>query len=88
VRIVYRDPVIVVWIALALATFLSWWLSTEEASDGRLIAVIILIVAGVKIRLVGLYFMELRDAPALLRGAFEIYVFVLSGVLAGYVAVT
>ncbi|WP_294009930.1 cytochrome C oxidase subunit IV family protein [Streptomyces sp.] len=31
-------------------------------------------IALIKVRLVGLHFMELRNAPAALRGAFEAYV--------------
>ena len=33
----------------------------------------ILVIAFVKIRFIGLYFMELRDAPPALRAVFEIY---------------
>jgi Prokaryotic Cytochrome C oxidase subunit IV len=35
--------------------------------------VLILLIAFVKVRFVGLYFMELREAPMLLRGLFETY---------------
>lgn len=83
-RSLRADPVIIVWIALVLATFLSCWLATEEASGGGIIAVAILIVAAVKIRLVGMHFMELRDAPRLLRGMFELYVLVLLAGLVGF----
>ena len=44
----------------------------------------ILVVAAVKVRLVGLYFMELRDAPPLLRGMFELYVVALLAGLVGF----
>jgi hypothetical protein len=35
--------------------------------------VVILLIAFIKVRLVGLYFMELRGAPTVLRGLFEAY---------------
>jgi Prokaryotic Cytochrome C oxidase subunit IV len=38
-----------------------------------LASVVILLIAFIKVRLVGLYFMELRGAPTLLRGLFEAY---------------
>ena len=48
------------------ATFLSRWLATE-ARGGNVIAVVILIVAAVKVWLVGMHFIELNDAPRLLQ---------------------
>lgn len=73
-RSLRTDPAVIVWLVLVLATFLSWWLATERWHGGDLGAVAILIVAAVKIRLVGLHFMELRDAPPLLHAMFELYV--------------
>jgi len=40
-------------------------------------------IAAIKVRLIGLDFMELRSAPIPLRVAFESYCLVLWGVLAG-----
>ena len=42
-----------------------------------------MVVAVFKIRLVGLYFMELREAPLALRGVFEGYCVALLGLLTG-----
>lgn len=42
-----------------------------------------LVVALVKVRLVGLYFMELRSAPVALRGLFEGWIVVTGSVLIG-----
>ena len=65
-----------IWTILVLATTLSWVLGSESGfgTDGHKIAsVVILVVALFKVRLVGLYFMELRDAPIPLRAIFEFY---------------
>ncbi|MCG7208239.1 cytochrome C oxidase subunit IV family protein [Streptomyces arenae] len=58
---------------LVLATLSSWLLGIE-GSTSTLVGCAVLAIALVKVRLVGLHFMELRDAPAALRGAFEVYV--------------
>jgi caa(3)-type oxidase subunit IV len=71
-----RTRVTAVWAVLVLATLASWLLGTESGSGSsghRLASVIILMVALFKVRLVGLYFMELRNAPLLLRGILEGY---------------
>jgi hypothetical protein len=44
---------------------------------------VIIAVAVFKLRLVGIYFMELREAPLPLRGIFEGYCVVLLGLLVG-----
>ena len=75
---------VIVWLALALATLLSWWLAIDETPGGDVIAVSILIIAAIKIRLVGMHFMELKDAPPLLRGMFELYVVALLAGLVGF----
>jgi hypothetical protein len=59
--------------ALVLATLSSWLLGIE-GSTSTLIGCAVVAIALIKVRLVGLHFMELRNAPALLRGAFEVYV--------------
>jgi len=75
-RSVVRTRATGVWLILVLATSLSWLLGTDGGlSDHghRLASVAILAVALFKVRLVGLYFMDLRNAPAVLRGLFEGY---------------
>jgi hypothetical protein len=68
---VIRHPVTWVWVLLASATALSWWLGTGQGIDpaqahlGTTLA--LMGVAFVKVRLVMSHFMELRHAPWLLR---------------------
>jgi len=82
-----RSPITAVWSILILATLLSWWLGTDHGlgsgADHTGATLAILVVAFVKVRCVGLYFMELRDAPLPLRLAFEAYVAVVCGGVIG-----
>lgn len=64
----------VVWAVLVLATVLTLAVGAEHLIDSRKIATALVIgIAAVKVRLVGIHFMELRDAPLPLRLAFEAY---------------
>ncbi|MET7474358.1 cytochrome C oxidase subunit IV family protein [Streptomyces sp. NPDC005648] len=63
--------------ALVLATLSSWLLGIEGGPSGGTSTVVgcaVVAIALIKVRLVGLHFMELRNAPTALRGAFEVYV--------------
>ncbi|MDZ7887418.1 MAG: cytochrome C oxidase subunit IV family protein [Mycobacterium sp.] len=60
------------WLFLVSATVLSWVVGAEHGT-GSLVAVLVLAIAAIKVRLVGLDFMELRHAPIPLRAAFEAY---------------
>lgn len=71
-----------VWAVLVVATLVSWAVGSDHGT-GSLVAVIVLGVALVKVRFVGLDFMELRNAPLALRAAFEGYCLALWCVLAG-----
>jgi heme/copper-type cytochrome/quinol oxidase subunit 4 len=69
-----RTPATGIWIVLILATITSWVLGTDHGINNHALAsVAILLIAFIKVRLVGLYFMELREAPLVLRGLFEAY---------------
>jgi caa(3)-type oxidase subunit IV len=69
-----RTPATAVWVVLIAATIATWTLGTNHGiANHTLASVVILLIAFIKVRLVGLYFMELRDAPAVLRGLFEAY---------------
>lgn len=74
-----------VWFFLVALTLVSWTLGTSHGLSGghAVAAVAILAVAVFKVRLIGLYFMELRDAPWALRGLFEGYCVILFVLLTG-----
>ena len=68
-----RTPATAVWTFLIAATAASWKLGTDQGlgpNGYTLASVLILLIAFVKVRFVGMYFMELREAPMLLRGLF------------------
>ena len=71
-----------VWAALVAVTVVSYTVGAEHGL-GSTVAVIVLALALVKVRFVGLDFMELRRAPIALRIAFEIYCIGLWAVLSG-----
>ncbi|WP_354700085.1 hypothetical protein DSM112329_00348 [Paraconexibacter sp. AEG42_29] len=69
-----RTRATIVWFGLIAATLISWRLGTEHGGgDHQTASTVILVVALAKVRFVGLYFMDLRTAPAALRGMFEAY---------------
>jgi hypothetical protein len=70
------------WLVLIAATLLSYALGAEHGV-GSVMVVVILGIAAVKVRLVGLDFMELRSAPTPLRAVFEGYCLGLWAVLSG-----
>lgn len=78
----FRAQSTVVWIVLVAATIVSWSVGSQH-DTGSAIAVVVLGVAVFKVRYVGLDFMELRQAPLLLRGMLDGYCVVLWCVLAG-----
>jgi heme/copper-type cytochrome/quinol oxidase subunit 4 len=74
----------VIWFVLIAATLLSFWLGTDHGlASATARTVLILVVAFIKVRFVALYFMELRDAPLVLRGLFEGYCVLVCGLLIG-----
>jgi caa(3)-type oxidase subunit IV len=69
-----RTPATAIWMVLILATITSWVLGADHGINNHTLAsTAILLIAFIKVRLVGLYFMELRDAPTVLRSLFEAY---------------
>ena len=70
------------WLVLMVATLISYTLGADHGT-GSVIMVVVLAIAAIKIRLVGLDFMELRTAPVPLRLAFEGYCVGLWTVLSG-----
>ena len=83
---IIRTRATAVWAVLVTLTTVSWLLGRDQGfgMDGHKIAsVVILVVALFKVRLVGLYFMELRDAPIPLRAVLEVYCAVVCGLTVG-----
>ena len=79
-----RTPATAIWIVLILATIASWTLGSDHGIGNHTLAsVAILLIAFIKVRLVGLYFMELRDAPTVLGGLFEAYCVIVCTLLIG-----
>lgn len=85
-RQLLRGPFLVVWFVLIGATLVSWYLGADHGvRDHHLTTVLIMLVAFIKVRFVGLYFMELRAAPGALRLLFEAHcVIVCTAMLAVY----
>jgi hypothetical protein len=71
-----------VWLALVAVTIVSCAVGADH-KVGSGVAVVVLGLALIKVRFVGLDFMELRNAPLLLRGIFEAYCVILWMGLAG-----
>ncbi len=78
----FRAQSTVVWLGLIIVTLVSFTVGAEHGI-GSGVALWVLALALIKVRYVGMDFMELRDAPLLLRGAFETYCLALWLVLAG-----
>ncbi len=70
------------WLFLVALTVISWAVGAEHGT-GSMVAVLVLGIAAIKVRLVGLDFMELRHAPLPLRIAFEAYCVGIWAVLSG-----
>ena len=68
----FRHRTVTVWGALVAATCVSWTLGASHGA--RTAAAATLVIAFVKVRYVGLEFMELRDAHPVLRRLFEAWV--------------
>ncbi|KDF01623.1 hypothetical protein Y900_022480 [Mycolicibacterium aromaticivorans JS19b1 = JCM 16368] len=77
-----RNRAGVSWLILVAATLASFALGAEHGT-GSLVAIAVLAIAAIKVRLVGLDFMELRHAPIPLRVAFEVYCVALWALLSG-----
>jgi hypothetical protein len=76
-----RSRATAVWLLLVLATVCS--LSLFEISRledaHRYVSVAVLVIAAVKVRFIGLDFMEVRHSPLPLRIVFEAWLFAITG---------
>lgn len=81
-----RSNATIAWAVLTALTVVSWALGTGHGFSGDNhvpASLVIFVVAIFKVRLVGLYFMELRNAPVPLRGVFEGWCVAVLGLLTG-----
>jgi caa(3)-type oxidase subunit IV len=76
-----KSRISIVWLGLILATLISWKVGSDHGLHAHLATTIVMLVAFIKVRFVGLYFMELRDAPIPLRLIFEGYAVVVCAVI-------
>lgn len=76
----FRQAPTIVWLILSGATFLSWWFGTghvaHTADETAPMTMGLILLAFIKVRLVILYFMEIRHAPLPLRLICEAWVLV------------
>lgn len=82
-NLLLRDRVTVVWFALIAATLASWTLGVGHELPATYAGVSIIVIAAVKVRFVGCYFMELRDAPLPLLWLFEGWVGLVTATMIG-----
>lgn len=77
-----RDRVTLVWAGLVAATASTWILGTDHGlDDAQAAGVVILLITFLKVRFVGRWFMELRDAPVVLAALFDGWVAIVCGVV-------
>ena len=72
----------IVWTILVAATFATFWLGTDHPFSNlsvRLASVLALVLAFVKVWLIGADFMEIRQDPRVLKVAFGVWITVIGG---------
>ena len=80
---------VIVWVVLVAVTGATFWLGTDHPFSDvnvRLASAIAIVLAFMKVRMIGMDFMEIRQAPRALRFAFTLWLSVIgSGLTALYV---
>ena len=81
----FKSPATVVWAFLIIATAISWAMGTDHGfvDSNKINSIAILIIAFVKVRFIGLYFMELRGASPRLRAILEVWCLVVCAATIG-----
>lgn len=79
-----RERVTWVWLGLMTLTAVTTWALSTDLFSPPLAVVGTFAIAAVKVRLVVLDFMELRNAPVPIRLAFEAWPIVASLIIVGY----
>jgi len=75
------------WVALIVATLVSWTLGQSDwLGSTRRTSIAILIIAFLKIRYVILDFMELREAPLIMRMVAEAWVLIVCATIIAFYA--
>tara|TARA_R110001599_G_scaffold353591_1_gene594111 strand:- start:4197 stop:4481 length:285 start_codon:yes stop_codon:yes gene_type:complete len=73
---VLSDGKILAWLILMVATAAGWWLGQAGQGDAQavhLATIGVIVVAFIKVWIVGFQFMELRYAPRWLRYSFDVW---------------
>jgi heme/copper-type cytochrome/quinol oxidase subunit 4 len=76
----------VVWFCLIVATLVSWTLGTHHGfiDSNKINSITILVIAFIKVRFIGMYFMELKNAPPRLRAILEAWCVVFCALTIGF----
>lgn len=80
---VYGGQATIVWAVLMAASIIATWFLSKDAFSPEVAAVGSIGIAAFKIRLVLIHFMDLKEAPLLLRTAFEAWVAVVTLAILG-----
>lgn len=80
---IFRNMTTLVWFGLIAATLMSWFVGVGHGLGEGFAGLVILLIAFVKVRFVGRYFMELRHAPLGLAAAFDAWIVVVAATLIG-----
>lgn len=72
-----------VFLVLFLVTCLSWWLAEGYALTRTWPTIIVMTIAAVKLHLVSMHFMELKNAPRVLQIAFHLWIAAVWAVIVG-----
>lgn len=82
----FPKRVVLVWSVLVIATAATWWLGTDHGTDNLSVrTTLVLVIAGIKMRLIAFHFMGLREAPQALRSGFDAWCgFVIAGAVLLY----
>ena len=76
------SPVVVVWLVLVAITMLSWVLGAEHIlGSAKNLTALLVVIAFVKVWLIGRYFIDLRSAVVPLRLLFDGWVLVVGATL-------
>lgn len=75
VKLFNRDVFSLLWLVMASASVLTYWLGTDHPmlESARVVAALLLLIAFLKVWVIGNYFMEARNCPRPVRNSFTIW---------------